>query len=104
MQNPTLNRIVEWRPYHTDQFAVGNSGKLELIEINKNRQESKDSKDIYTHPHAVQPVFCSSLNWHPDFDTQAKAVIAYGTSIGQVAALSWTTREEVRLNIQKRNL
>jgi hypothetical protein len=104
MQNPALNRIVEWSPSSNSQFALGYGGKLELVEIKKNsssgnsnqsKLEVKATKEIFTHPNAVQTVLCSSLNWHPKSDSSERSILAYSTSIGQVFAFNWASKDEV---------
>ena len=96
MQNSTLSKILEWNPCCGDEFICGYGGKLELLQIKDgNKVISKGYKEIYTDPRAVTPVVCTTVNWHPDSDNISKSVIAYGSSIGQVAALSWQTKEEV---------
>ena len=89
------NRIVEWNPSHeSNQFVVGNSTKIELLEFQSDKPIIKKYKDIYTHPHAVQSVICTCLNWHPD-QRPNQSIIAYGTSIGEVKALNWSSNVEV---------
>ena len=96
------NRIVEWNPQpDSNQFVVGNSGKIELLEFEQLKSDKpviKKYKDIYTHPHAVQSVVCTCLNWHPD-QTPQQSIIAYGTSIGEVKALNWYSNFEVSIYI-----
>jgi WD40 repeat protein len=96
MQNPTLSKIVEWNPGNSNQFSVGYSGKLELLEIRNGKLVPINVKNIYTHPHAVQPVACTCLHWHPDINSSEQSIISFGTSTGQVSAFSWSTNEEVK--------
>ena len=90
----SLNKVIEWNPAQSNQFAVGCSGKLELMEIQNDEVQTINFKDIYTHPHAIQQVACTCLNWHPDIYLN-KSLISYATSIGQVSLLSWQTKEDV---------
>ena len=95
MQNPMLNKVIEWSPGLSSQFCSCQAGKLELLEIVGDRVNVKANKEIYTHPHAITPTVGTCLSWHPDPQQQSMAVMAYGTSTGQVSALSWT-KDEVR--------
>ena len=95
MQNPTLNKVVEWNPGHSNQFCSGQAGKLELCEILSDRVCVQATKEIFTHPHAITPTVGTCLSWHLDEQQKAKSVMAYGTSTGQVSAISWTSKDEV---------
>lgn len=100
MLNSSLHRIVEWNPNDRNQFAVGSSGKVELYEIqNDDKITGKSCKDIFTPQQAVQQVSCSCLNWHPETTQISNSIIAYGTSTGQVSALSWSAHDEVSTGV-----
>jgi hypothetical protein len=106
MQNPSLNRFVEWHPLQRNLFVAGYGNRLELVSINQespatpngktldNRANVIRTRDIPTPPNAIQNVVCSCLNWHPQVHSSTKSFMAYGTSSGIVSMLNWSNFNE----------